>query len=330
MKTTEIDNSAQSLFSKIEKKPSYTLEKVAIVVGVILMIGCVATPVALHFFHVPGIHLQHYLMFGGGFVLSTTIVLIAIASCMKKRHSHAPKQASISQSASVPEKTAPILAPKNILEFPTEILVHIFSFLDICSLGRVAFVCKLFNRVQQTDSLWLRFATQLGNIREPFPSSGLKELVHANYIYSLNNASEYFPEMNGKLGEFHSRNCTLYLTLLGYDNRDIISKKMEKIVPPNSFLVNRFKYAFPMIMCKHHDGEIEKFELDWVNWKSRRESDTRLGQVLTNYQMIFVQSDYTFIFEHLTPEETAIKIRYDDDMVVETAKKRVEGFIGLT
>lgn len=74
----------------------------------------------------------------------------------KTPHVYGPKTTTfslLSEAASCQEEPAPLVAP---LQLPSEILIDIFSWLDLSSLEVVATVCTKWRHIVNDDSLWRR------------------------------------------------------------------------------------------------------------------------------------------------------------------------------
>lgn len=320
------ENTNSPLFSRIEKKPSYSLETVAIVAGAILMLGCALTPVALHFFHVPGIHLQHYLMFGGGFALSATIALIAIASCLKKRHKETKPNPSKNQISAIGPINVITKGEKKpyLVSIPPELLLHILSFLDIQSLGRIASACKLLKQVQVADALWRPFAIQcnLPNL----PQTGFKKIVEAGIYYVYNYQRELESVFNIKLRVviFNEEGWTNHTSFITLD-------KIEKVLPRNCFLYCPYwgqtsgRIERQVVLCRHKSGETERFTLvqdksNWRNWlpEFNAEKTVQLKKILLQYQQVTLDQDMYFDRIKETPAKTSKNTQEIFEQICET------------
>lgn len=81
-----IQSKGPDIVAPVKKQaPSYSIEKVMLVVGSILLVGCLSSAATLYFLHVPGIHIEHYVVLGAGFTLSVAFILTAISMCLRKR-----------------------------------------------------------------------------------------------------------------------------------------------------------------------------------------------------------------------------------------------------
>jgi hypothetical protein len=74
-----------------------------------------------------------------------------------------------------------------LIHMPDEMIVHIFDFLDVKSLGTAASVNQIFERLQQKNSLWIAQCPEIASFRKELPA---KERFRICFI-QLGNAQEF-------------------------------------------------------------------------------------------------------------------------------------------
>ncbi|KAI4149366.1 MAG: hypothetical protein LQ340_004675 [Diploschistes diacapsis] len=165
-----------------------------------------------------------------------------------------------------------------LLEFPSEILDHVFSFLSPVSLGRIASTCRTINHHVNNDLYWRKLLQDI--VASPAPYATWKDLYVAHYPYwFLPQQKIWFSDKatigNSLIGQ---------LILARYDGRTGNIEGYRLVAEhPSSDVLHHWKYDTDVLIHEFHpkvhlflDDPILKLEAD-----AYRHDTSRLKQEIS-------------------------------------------------